>query len=765
MRKHNNRFEYTNVIFINRDITWHIITVRGHDLMLQHNLTTRLLSYSELMLILQGLCREKQSGVMVINGESGTAAQLILEQGLIFDANCAGISGKAALSLIKSIKQGKASFFKRAQKKAINSINLSTAEILYTLINSTQTVETITPPITTAQESQTHGVIEEQLMTIEMQLAIIIGPIARLIYADYQAEIQQANDLSVLGIVIEKIAKQTLIGEQQTTFKYNIRELIHRCALKQGQHAILGVLKSTSRELSINPITLSLCISKHAVQGEIHSELLNKLANQIECAGNLAGIVNLLDILKFLEKSTKTGFLAIELKRQKAGFYFEQGKLINAIEGNKRGRAIALDILQWQPDSITFSSLAQIDIARDIYHPVGMLINSLYDRGLINPQETLKFTKTTLSASELQDALAREIERLQHKKAGGQETERTEAKYIGLIARAIHLVNSYDDTNAEQLLCDALQHYDNNYNAWLWLARISHNMTVIEFALKKAAYLHPKSSELANKIKKFTLARNEIHSDFVLRCPFCWAPTKEKNNECHYCQASFFMDAGFFSRMGKAKADIIDKAIARYDDALQRDTANLNNVYLYFYLAMAYLNRQYYQEALAQLNEITKIAPENRTLIRQHSLLASYMQSVGLMATPVQTTAKNSNLSRGKVLVVEDSMVTRKVIARTLTENNYQVFEAKDAEHALTQIEIHTPDLVLLDIILPKKDGYQILAEIRQKPHLAKIPVIMLTSRDSLFDKLKGKVSDANEYLTKPFRPDELLLVVKKYLK
>ena len=109
-------------------------------------------------------------------------------------------------------------------------------------------------------------------------------------------------------------------------------------------------------------------------------------------------------------------------------------------------------------------------------------------------------------------------------------------------------------------------------------------------------------------------------------------------------------------------------------------------------------------------------------------------------------------------------MVTRKVITRTLTANGYEVFEAKNADEALADIETRNLNLVLLDIILPGRDGYEILAEIKKIPSLAKIPVIMLTSRDSLFDKIKGKVSDADEYLTKPFQPDELLAVVKKYL-
>ncbi|MFZ2727503.1 MAG: response regulator [Methylococcaceae bacterium] len=731
--------------------------------MSQNDTTMRLLSYHELLLTLQGLCKGKQTGVMLISSEAAGTAQLTLDQGAIFDISCGGVSGEAALLLLKKITQAKATFFKRTPGTAEQQIKLSTAEILQTLADKTgQAVAAKHIEPSVANEA---GGLITQMMIIEMHLAIITGPVARLIYLDYRDEIQHANSLEDLSMVIEKMAHQVLIGEQQKIFKQNIREFTYRCALKRGSQNILDILKSNGRELTINPLTLALCIKKQAAHGEMGVTLLNKLATQVEYAGNLAGLVELFDLLRFLEKTTKTGFLSIELKGQKAGFYFEQGKLINAIEENKRGRAIAMNILQWQPDTMRFNSLTQIDVPKDIYHTVDMLIDILHSKELIKKPEEIKFAKTTLNSTQLQDALAKEIERLQTKTAAGKETTRqTEGEYIGLIARAIHLVESYDNEKAEQLLCDVLQHYDSNYNAWLWLARVTNNMSAIEFALKKAAYINPKRPELIEKIKKFNIARDNIKSNFVLRCPFCWAAVKEKDNDCHYCGASFFIDANFFDKNTKSKTEIMDKAIARYDEALQRDSTNLNNVYLHFYLAMAYLNRFYYQEALAQMNEAAKLAPDNNALIKQNSLLVSYMHSVGLIAS-MEISEKKSILSKRKVLVVEDSMVTRKVIARTLTANNYEVSEAKDADQALDYIAHNNPDLVLLDIILPGKDGYQILAEIRKRPQLVKTPVIMLTSRDSLFDKLKGKVSDANEYLTKPFQPDELLLVVKKYLK
>ena len=749
----------------------------------EDNPAVRLLSYSELILTLQGLCKEKHSGVMIVISELGSTAKLTLEQGEIFDVSFGGISGNAALLQIKKIIQGKVSFFKRAQGIAVPHIDLSTSEILQVLADKSQlTSHQLNSP------TQFQVANEEQMVVIEAILASIIGSVARIIYQDYKEDLQRASNLDALSVVIEKIAKQVLMAEQQKMFKQGIRDFIHLRGLKE-QKSILNALNSAFQASKLNTTTLSLCISKQSVQGELRAVLLTKLASQLEYTDNLVGVVPFFDLLRFLEKTTKTGLLTIESKGKKAAIYFDKGVLINAVEANKHGVSVAIDVLQWELDTMSFVTLEQIGVAHEIHQTVAVLINSLQAnsskegtqkysksiRGNLSSNEIQRaitkeiarlqnkkqdITPAELSANDIQCAITKEIARLQNKK---QDITHAEAEYVSLMANAILLAESYDNIGAEQLFCRILQDHDDSYHAWLWLSRVTTNMSVIEFALKKAAYIHSKSSQLADEVTKFTIARKTIKSDFVLRCPFCWMPVKEKDNECPNCFAGFFIDNAFFNKVSKAKTDVLDKAIDRYNDVLQRNASNSNNVYLLFYLAMAYLNRQYHQEGLAQLCEITNLAPENRAFLQQKNLLTNYMQTAGFISTPAQTARQS--LARGRILVVEDSAVTRKVIARTLTTNGYDVFEAKDANEALMDISTQNLDLVLLDIILPGRDGYEILAEIRKIPHIAKIPVVMLTSRDSLFDKLKGKVSDANEYLTKPFQPDELLSVVKKYLK
>ena len=120
--------------------------------------------------------------------------------------------------------------------------------------------------------------------------------------------------------------------------------------------------------------------------------------------------------------------------------------------------------------------------------------------------------------------------------------------------------------------------------------------------------------------------------------------------------------------------------------------------------------------------------------------------------------------SKKKILVVEDSPTTRKVVVLTLKQKGYSMIEAQDGLEALSKIDEERPDLVLLDIILPKMDGYKVLSIIKESPEFKDIPVIMLTSKDGFLNKAKGKFSGSNAYLTKPFDPEELIETIEKHL-
>ena len=119
--------------------------------------------------------------------------------------------------------------------------------------------------------------------------------------------------------------------------------------------------------------------------------------------------------------------------------------------------------------------------------------------------------------------------------------------------------------------------------------------------------------------------------------------------------------------------------------------------------------------------------------------------------------------SRRTVMVVDDSPTIRKILGLTLERAGYAVVAEPDGESALARLAQTTPDLVLLDIAMPNLDGYEVCKQIKQNPQTANVPVVMLSGKGALFDKVKGHMAGAVEYLTKPFETPAVLAVVTNY--
>jgi twitching motility two-component system response regulator PilG len=113
-----------------------------------------------------------------------------------------------------------------------------------------------------------------------------------------------------------------------------------------------------------------------------------------------------------------------------------------------------------------------------------------------------------------------------------------------------------------------------------------------------------------------------------------------------------------------------------------------------------------------------------------------------------------------KVMVIDDSNTIRKSAEIFLVQAGYQVVLAEDGFDALAKIADHQPDVIFCDILMPRLDGYQTCALIKKNARLAGTPVIMLSSKDGLFDRARGRMVGSDEYLTKPFTKDSLLRTV-----
>jgi twitching motility two-component system response regulator PilG len=114
-----------------------------------------------------------------------------------------------------------------------------------------------------------------------------------------------------------------------------------------------------------------------------------------------------------------------------------------------------------------------------------------------------------------------------------------------------------------------------------------------------------------------------------------------------------------------------------------------------------------------------------------------------------------------RVLVIDDSNTIRRSAEIFLKQGGFQVVLAEDGFDALAKVNDHHPHVIFCDILMPRLDGYQTCAIIKRNPKFAGVPVIMLSSKDGLFDKARGRMVGSEAYLTKPFTKDQLLQAVE----
>jgi twitching motility two-component system response regulator PilG len=127
---------------------------------------------------------------------------------------------------------------------------------------------------------------------------------------------------------------------------------------------------------------------------------------------------------------------------------------------------------------------------------------------------------------------------------------------------------------------------------------------------------------------------------------------------------------------------------------------------------------------------------------------------------PGQATASANG---AKVLVIDDSNTIRRSAEIFLRQGGHEVVLAEDGFDALAKVNDHDPELIFCDILMPRLDGYQTCAIIKRNPRFAHVPVIMLSSKDGLFDKARGRMVGSEEYLTKPFTKEQLLRAVETF--
>ena len=131
--------------------------------------------------------------------------------------------------------------------------------------------------------------------------------------------------------------------------------------------------------------------------------------------------------------------------------------------------------------------------------------------------------------------------------------------------------------------------------------------------------------------------------------------------------------------------------------------------------------------------------------------------------TKEDSTPRAAGAKKLRILVVDDSATIRRSAETMLAKDGCEVITAENGFEALSKITRHKPDLIFVDIMMPRLDGYQTCAIIKNNAEFRDTPVVMLTSKDGLFDMARGRVVGSDQYLTKPFTREELLGAVKQH--
>ncbi|MGD8293117.1 MAG: response regulator [Desulfobacterales bacterium] len=436
----------------------------------------------------------------------------------------------------------------------------------------------------------------------------------------------------------------------------------------------------------------------------------------------------LANFLQLVNLEQKTCTLKVSSKDKFGYLYFNNGELINAEADGMDGEQAATTIISWQNAQAEVENSCKTE--RKVYTPLmHILLNST-----------------------------------RHADENG-----TIRGHPDILDEAIQQAEAHHLKKAKLLLSKVLKQDNRNHKAWLWFSRITSSVKAVGGSLNNALKIAPDDPEVIKEVQKFHQAKSQLQEEPFPRCPFCWSPVKRKAIICPVCKCHLMIHSQFFETEHNGSEEIQQEAIDRYTRVLERENSSQSH----YWLGMVYLNMDNFEDALNHLDFASKLSSGVEFYSKQLNVLVKYMASSGaVLSTELKSAGKDTESAcmpllekiRKKILVVEDSSTIRKVISITLSQKGYDIVEAGDGLEALSRLNETKPDLVLLDIILPKMDGYQILSIIKENSEFKHIPVILLTSKDGIINKVKGKVAGSSAYLTKPFDPSQLVETIERYI-
>lgn len=245
--------------------------------------------------------------------------------------------------------------------------------------------------------------------------------------------------------------------------------------------------------------------------------------------------------------------------------------------------------------------------------------------------------------------------------------------------------------------------------------------------------------------------------DSAYACPYCLASIDRQAFLCDSCHAVLSLsDIESLLANSSVNFDAIGQTVARMEaewNARDFSSAELKS------LGIGQFNLKNYDLGFAYIQEASRQDPNDVILAGQVNALAIRLGEIKRQDEISEAMPKGKT-----ILVVDDSATVRKLISSKLEKSGHQVICAVDGVEAMATIETVVPDLVLLDIAMPRMDGYQVCKQIRMNHAAKDVPVVMISGKDGFFDKVRGRMAGTTGYITKPFGPETLMKALETYL-
>ncbi len=242
-----------------------------------------------------------------------------------------------------------------------------------------------------------------------------------------------------------------------------------------------------------------------------------------------------------------------------------------------------------------------------------------------------------------------------------------------------------------------------------------------------------------------------------IECPFCGSTNDPQAISCQSCRAVLTLsDLELLLANQDSNKLILRRAVEEMERSRSKGVFGPDELVT---LGLGHLNLRNLQLGYTCLLEASKLSPNNVVLSGQVNSLLIRLGEIKIQEEAYLKMPKGKS-----ILVVDDSPTVRKLIAGKLEKCGHDVTCANDGVEAMERLESVVPDLVLLDITMPRMDGYQVCKNIRSNRATKDVTVVMISGKDGFFDKVRGRMAGATGYITKPFGPETLMKAVEMYL-